>query len=350
MDAPPESPFGVAGAAGRPGMRRIVVTTVVAVACLVLAFRGVDGERMLGLLGRASPAWIAASLALAVVSMAVRCVKLGLLLRPVERIPYRVLLGAELISVLVDTLIPVRANYLVRAWVIGRRSGVRPAFVLGAEVVEKVVEILLLAAGMVALASLVRLPDWAGPPIRLLAVAACGGIVALALLVRWPGLGRAPAAFLARRGPALLRRVGDLLGRTVDGVSQTAARPGALVALLAITAVEWALLASAFAAASRAVGVAIGPLSSAGFLAANHLAFAIPASTSGAIGVYEVTVSTALTLLFGLPKEEALSAVLVAHTVLIAAALLGGAAGFRLAGPARTTAAATAAAPPTPPA
>ncbi len=329
-----ESPFAAAVRNRRIGWRQALIAVGIGVAGMVLAFRGVDRARLLDVLARTSPAFLALAASASVLSIAIRCMKLGALLRPVEAISYRILLSAELVSVLVDTLLPVRTNYLVRAYMIGRRTRVPAAFVLGAEVVEKIAEVLLLTAGLIALGFVVRFPPWAAAPVRLFIAAAGAALVLLVMLVRWPGLGRRPAEWLLGMRAPWWQRIGHWIARLLDGITRTAVRPAALVALLLLTTAEWAALTACFRAAAQAIGVPLTGLQAVGLLAANHLAFAIPASTSGAVGVYEVTVSTALVLMFGMPREEALSLALVAHAILVSVALAGGLVGLRLAPPA----------------
>jgi hypothetical protein len=333
MGAPAESPFAAAVRRRRIGWRQALVATGIGVVCMVLAFRGVDRARLFDLLARTSPGFLLLAASASLLSIAIRCLKIGALLRPVQAIAYRTLLSAELVSVLVDTLLPVRTNYLVRAYMIGRRSRVPAAYVLGAEVVEKIAEVLLLTAGLLVLGLAVRFPPWAATPVRLLIAAAGTALALLVIVVRWPVLGRRPAEWFLRMRAPWRQRIGHWLARMTDGISQTAARPSALLWLLLLTTAEWTALTACFWAAAQAVGVPLTALQAVGLLAANHLAFAIPASTSGAVGVYEVTVSTALVLLFGMAREEALSLALVAHAVLISVALAGGLAGLRLARP-----------------
>jgi glycosyltransferase 2 family protein len=310
---------------------RQLLGIVLAAVCLWVAFRNADPTTLLGVLAGASIPYILLSAAFNLVSAFVKCTKMGVLVRPITRIRYRDLFAAEMVSVLVDTIFPLRLHEFVRAYLLSRRGTLSASFVFGAEFVVKVVEALLLTGGLLALSALAVMPAWAITGIRSMVVLAWMAALFLIVMVRWPTLGNIPFGLLARVKMRGTTRVGQMITDALDGISRTAVKPSALLGVLFVTATEWLLLAGSLWSAALAVGVHLSPVELLGFLLANHLAFAVPSSTSGSIGIYEATGTMTMVLLFAMQQEEALAVVLVAHCVMVTVALLGGFTGLKLA-------------------
>jgi glycosyltransferase 2 family protein len=304
---------------------------LLAAGCLWLAFRGIDTSALLRALAGASFVCILASGLLHLIGACVKCTKIGILVRPVKKLTYRNLFAAEMVSVLVDTLFPLRLHELVRAYFLGRSGKISSAFIFGTEFVVKVVEVLLLTAALFALSALTPMPPWATTSIHLLLAIVWAAGSFLIIMVRWPALGRLPHRLLERVNIRGVSRIGRLLTEVLDGISRTAVRPSALLGVLLVTVTEWTLLSGGLWMAALAVGVTLTPVQLLGVLVANHVAFAIPSSTSGSIGIYEATGTMTLVHLFNMQQEEALAVVLVAHGIMFCVAMLGGGLGLKLA-------------------
>jgi uncharacterized membrane protein YbhN (UPF0104 family) len=219
----------------------------------------------------------------------------------------------------------------VRAYFLGRSGGISSAFIFGTECVVKVIEALLLSVALLVLSAFATMPPWATASIRLLLVMVWAAAAFLFVMVRWPSLGTIPHRLLARIQIRGVSRIGRMLTELLDGISRTAVKPSALLAVLLVTVTEWALLAAALWVAALSLGVHLTPLELLGFLVANHVAFAVPSSTSGSIGIYEATASMTLVMLFGMQHEKALAVVLVAHCIMLSVGTLGGLVGLKLA-------------------
>ncbi len=304
---------------------------VVAIACLWRAFRGIDFTTLLQVLADASVTCIILSAFLNVVSAFVKCTKVGILVRPIKKLRYRNLFAAEMTSVLIDTIFPLRLHELVRAYILGRSGGISTAFIIGAEFVVKVVEALLLTVALLVLSAMVPIPPWAITSIRMLLAMVWAAATFLVVMVRWPALGALPHQLLENMKIKWVSRIGHMLTKMLEGISQTAVNPTSLAAVLLITLTEWALLAAALWFAAFAIQVHLTPLALLGFMVANHVAFAVPSSTSGSIGIYEATTKMTLVMLFGMQQEKALAVVLIAHCTMLSVGTLGGLVGLRMA-------------------
>jgi uncharacterized protein (TIRG00374 family) len=319
----------------RPGNRRhlqLVLSLLLAAACVWLAFRGVDIGQLLDILAGTSW-WLAATAVIALIGMnVVKSAKLGILLRRCRFASLRNIFAAQMVGVLADTIIPFRVQELVKTYVTGKAEGIPVSRVLGAEIITKAIEVLVLCSALVLLAGLHELPGNSAFWIRLLWLGVLGGNVFLFLVSIRTEIG----AWFVRRFSAarsrMLRAVGGQLGHLFSGLRSAAVRPAAVAAVAALTLLEWVSLAAAARITAEAAGISISFPALLGLLTANFIAFALPARSSGAVGVYEAAGTAMLTLVFGMAKAPALALVLLFHFVMLASSVLGGVWGLWLAG------------------
>jgi len=307
---------------------RHVASLVFAGLCLWLALRNVDLQRVSAVLAGTRIVPVLLAVALLISMNAVKCTKMGLLLSPVRRIGLRTLFSAETIAILIDVAFPFRLQELVKSLLISRSERIPTGLVLGAVLADRAVAgvallVLLLVVGLTRTLQ----PGsghllWSGvagaATVVLLVVAvACvpGWFAPLSeRLARWPVAGRA-AVFL---------------GRIVEGLRTAARRPWILASVFAITVAEWALLAAAFWCVARAVAVPLTGRELLASVATIHVAFAVPSTTSGAVGIYEFAGRATLVTAFGMDPELALPLVVAFHVVLLGSGLVAGSVGLML--------------------
>jgi len=299
--------------------------------CLYLAFRGVDRAELGRVLKTASIPMLAGAGILSILMSAVKCTKLGILLRAVRTLHYKVLFAAEMISIIVDISFPLRLQELVRAYIIGRGERIPASFVLGAEMVEKCMEFLCLLGILFALSVCHPLPAWLTLWIRAGAAAAVlmGGF--LALIVARPNLNDWAVNWIERIRIPGISRLCRVLDNVLRGIREAAVRPASMLWVLLVTLIEWGVLAAALWVAARAVGVALSAPQLLGVIAFNMVAFAVPASTSGSVGIYELAGTATLVLIFGFAREQALAVTLALHIVMVGFGALGGMVGLHMA-------------------
>lgn len=262
---------------------------------------------------------------------AVHCTKIIILMAGIRRIRFLSTFSAELVSILVDIVLPMRLQELVRAFIIGRSEGLPASRILGVQVVEKAVELPLLLGLLLLLGSTRPLPAWAMSTVY----AGLGSVtlvmLVLGFVIAWPTVFERPIRWFGRLGFPGARPVSALMFEVLTGMRQASTSVGRFVAIVMITMVEWALLAGALWLAVAAIGVHLSPGELLGLLVASFVAFAVPSSTTAALGIYEFTGKTMLMMLFGMAAEQALAVVVVAHATLVGFGILGGLAGVVLA-------------------
>ncbi len=308
-----------------------LLSLVIAGACLWLALRDVDLRAFGAVMAEASPLLILVAGILSVVVSAIHCTKIRVLMSGAHRLRYRTVLSAELVGILVDTIFPLRLQELTKAYVIGKTEDLRPGKIVGVLVVEKAVEVPLLLALMLTLELSHDLPGWARSTIWV-GLAGAGLVVAVLLLaVTRPELVRRPILWLEGRRFPGAGVASSALEQVLQGMRLGAARPSSLMLVLLITLVEWSLLAATLWIAAAALGVHLGGWETLGLLVTNFVAFAVPAKSSGAVGIYELAGKTMMMMLFGMSAEQALAVVMLAHGTLLVFGTLGGLAGLVMA-------------------
>lgn len=308
-----------------------LLSLVIAGACLWLALRDVDLRAFGEVLAGASPLLILAAGILSVAVSAIHCTKIRVLMSGVHRLRYRTVFSAELVAILVDTIFPLRLQELTKSYVIGKGEGLRPSKIMGVLVVEKAVEVPLLLALMFSLGLSHDLPSWAQSTIWV-GLAGTGLVVLMLLLaVTRPGVIRRPIRWLGEKRMPGARAAGGVLEQMLEGMRLGATRPSALVLIVLITVVEWSVLGASLWLAAAALGVHLGGWETLGLLVTNFVAFAMPAKTSGAVGIYELAGKTLMMMLFGMAAEQALALVMMAHAVMLVFGTLGGLAGLVMA-------------------
>lgn len=305
---------------------RLALTLVLTMGCLWGALRGVSVERLQEVLERLSiPLFLAVGFGTVVVNV-FKCVKVGVLLRPVAKLNFKVLFGAETISILTDVLFPFRLLEVIKGLVIGRSSNLPVALVMGAQVVEKAIEFAVLLSLALAAAFLAPLPAWLEPA-RWLGLAVLFGLGLFILLFRRRLLSGREEQNRSLWG--LLRR---LLAQLADGMRTASVSPRGMVLVLLLTLVEWSLFGFLVWLAGQALEIPLGPTAIISFLVANALAFAFPASSAGSVGIYELVGVETLALVTAVPRAEAFALALSIHVLLVVFGALSGIIGLQLVG------------------
>lgn len=299
-----------------------------AIVCLWLALRNVALDQVSEALGGASPPWILLALALLITMNAVKCTKMGLLLVSVRRVGFRTLFAAETVAIMVDVAFPFRLQELVKSLLISRAERIEIGRVFGAVIADRAVAGVVLGALLVAVGLTHAMPPGADQILWSVAggVVSITGVTILAVVLRsWSD---AVLDRIAHLGIPGLARIAGFVGGVLSGLRSAASRPGILAAVLAITVAEWTLLGAAFWCVSWALGTPLGGEELLASVATVHVAFAIPSTTSGAIGIYEFAGKTTLVAAFGMDPEQALAVVFAFHAVLLVGGLIAGCLGL----------------------
>ncbi len=312
-------------------LRRVLrhgLSLVFVVLCLWLAAANVDLSRVAEALGATSPAWIVLAAAILIGMNAVKCTKMGLLLAAIRRVGFRTLFAAETIAIMVDVAFPFRLQELIKSLLISRSERLPMGRVFGAVVADRAVAGVVLATLLLTVGLIHTLPKGTGQ-VLYSAVAAVVCILVVTILAvvlrRWLDV-----AFerVGRWGiPGILRVIGFASG-VLDGLRAAATRPATLAAVLAITVAEWGLLGASFWCVAQALGMSLSGGELLASVATIHVAFAIPSTTSGAVGIYEFAGKTTLVTVCGMAADQALAVVIAFHVVLLGSGLVAGCLGL----------------------
>jgi len=301
-----------------------LVGLAVALLCLLIAMWGLDPAQLWAQLSVADPLLLFGAGLCALGISGIKGWKLRLLLAGEQRVPLRATVTAELLGVLADIILPMRLIEIIRALVLQRLARVPVGLVLGVQVIEVAVSLLFALGLGASLGLLLPAPAWLSQTMAVGAVVllAIGATVTLLLLK--PRLAELLEQHLQARGGPLFGPIARALETFVRGLRLVAMAPKLLAAVGGLTLLEWVLMAGTLGLAALAVGVQLTPLGVLVLLVANLLAFAIPSSTSGSIGTYELVAKLTLVGMAGLEPHSALAVVLAAHGTLLASGALGG--------------------------
>ena len=254
--------------------------------------------------------WVLVATLLNLISVPLRTVRWRLMFPPAQAPPWRRLTSALLIGQAVNVLAPApRLGDLLRASLVGLGS---TAYALGTLVIEKALDLLLLAALVMLLLSQVTLPAWWQGSGQALVVTAAGAllVVVVTALTRKQML-RILERLEARWPQKWVRRI-LAAARQILG-SLDALRWPVLLPALACSVLLWCLYAAVNYVLLRAIGQQLSVLAALFLLAVLQLGVAVP-SSPGRIGVYHYLCIQALAV-FGVADAPALSYAIALHLI-----------------------------------
>jgi len=306
------------------------VSLLLAGLCLFLALRNVDSSKVLGVVAGADVMWIGPAVLLLLTMNAVKCTKMGLLLSSERRIGFKTLFSAETIAILVDVAFPFRLQEIVKSILISRVERISTGMVLGAVLADRAVAGVALTALLMFVGFTRTIPEEADRALWS-AVTGAASVTTIILLIAWfPNRIQDLLDRTGRRSVPGVKGLLRFVGAMVRGLRIAAQRPWILAGVFAITLLEWTLLGASFWCVSRSVAVPLGGEELLASVATIHVAFAVPSTTSGAVGIYEFAGKSTLVAFFGMEPDLALPLVLTFHVVLLGSGLIAGCLGLLL--------------------
>lgn len=301
---------------------RIWVGVLISAVSLIFLALTVDFVELGRVLATANPWLTLAVIALVPVQMYLRAYRWRLLFPSPTELSMPGVLSALYLGYMINTVVPLRAGELVRAYLVGETEQVSKSTALATVVVEKVLDLGTMALLLFLLPFVLPLPGWAR---------AAAGVAGLALIATALGLlamvlARGAVLGVAERVEArvpLVRRIGarDLVESFMDGFGFVR-RPRLLLGITVWSLVLWTLSALMTYLALLAVDIA-QPFAVAVFLmVAVSLGMAVP-SAPGYVGVFHSTVVVALAT-FGVEATQALAAAIIIHTMVFGVFVIGG--------------------------
>ena len=297
----------------------------VSLIAIVIVIRTVDVAETFEILKRADPLLLLVVLLVIAAQAVIRGWRWRMLLPPRpdgSAVPVRRTISPMLIGYLGNIVLPARLGEAIRAFLVARREDLVPLQAFGATMLERLVDVVVLAL-ISLVAALVLGAEWWIIVIGL--VAGLGGVVVLALLVvlgftrlvdvgRWV-LGK---LHLADR----LERLLGWAGSFATGVDRGRDVPR-LLGVCAVSVVAWVLDASIFYLVGLSLDIELTIAQAVLIGAVAVLATAVPAAP-GYVGTFELA-ATATAVALGIPREEALAMAVLVHIITLIPVAIAGA-------------------------
>ncbi len=287
---------------------------------VIVLLRIVDLERVGHELVTADPWRIAAMLATWLCWLALRPVRMRMLLAataPQAPVGYNDAFGAHALGNALNGLLPMRAGEFAMLWVLNRRAHVPAANALSAIVLDRLCDLVGAVCLLgIAIAALPTRPQAVADGLAAIAATMLVVVALIAIAVHMRAvavvvIGR----MLPRRWHAkLLPRLEALLA----GLS-VLARPAVLLRAVLLTGAIWTVTALSFTFGIGAVWPEVGLASGAFTVGVTALAFLVPAAPGG-VGIFHAAIVFALSF-FAVPAEAALAFALLTHALTLVTGL-----------------------------
>ncbi len=303
----------------------------------LIVVRDLDLGRTAEILSLVQPAPLVAAVVLVALQATARALRWQALLpRRVDgqRVPLAGVAMAMLVGYLGNTVLPARLGELIRAALVAGREAIPVATALGSALLERVIDVFVLALFGLAAAMAIAAPGWVGASAGTAALIAAAALIAIA----------AAAAIAARRGAA--SDTGDTSdNRGGRGGSRVRAIPGSAaftrlagqlasggriadrrrtVAFAAVlTVVAWLIDTALIWCVARSIGLELTPGGAMLVSVVAVLSTAIP-TAPGYIGTFELAAVAAVGL-SGVTGEMALAFAILAHAIAVLPLSIAGA-------------------------
>src|SRR5262245_42309858 len=320
-----ESPFASRTGDTRHAMRGILgsrrfqaaASAVLAIALFAYFLSRVPLREIGASIRSASPAWLAASVAISLSVFMFRSLRWVWILRPLGRVPFVPALRATSIGFAANTVLPARAGEILRPAILARERGLPFAALLASIVFERILDALsqltylgiALASGSGASGGLISSARLRWAVIALAAVA-----VAVALFaVLWREATERVFEQVWRLLPERFRPVARRAAHTfLDGFASL--RTPRLAALVAGGSLAlWFIINVQVYCILKAFGLEL-PLTAA-YVTTSAAVLGLVVPTPGGVGGYHAAVQFALTEVYRVPVSAATGVALIAHAV-----------------------------------
>ena len=301
------------------GKRSIQIAAgfIIGAACVWLALRGVDFQRTGRALAEAHYGYVVLALAAMMLSHYLRALRWRYLLAPVRIVGTGRLFSALMIGYAANSFVPAHLGELLRAFVLGKKSGISAGAAFASIVVERIVDVISLI-GLMALVLIVHpFPPWVELSGALMLA---GALLLLALLIGCKRF-EPQAAALVR---LVLKPLPTQAGRRIEALAlnffagiQPLASAGHYLAAGVLSVAIWVCYAAVYylclAAFDLTMLYSLPWHTGLVVLVLTTVSVVVP-STPGYVGTFHYLCQVAL-LMFGVPASEALSYAIVAHAV-----------------------------------
>ena len=308
---------------------RVLLGIAVSVVATAMLFYLVNPWEVLAALRGADPLAALACLATVVLAMWTKAVRWRLFFPQPDKLRVGALQETLYIGYMVNTVLPLRAGELVRAFLAAETERVPKSTALATVLIEKVLDLGTMALLLFLLGLIFPdLPESARYAAYLSGIGLVIAVACIVFALAARGVATRLALWFEQRVPPLAKLgVAGLLNAFLDGMS-FAQKPGTLAWVAFWTLVQWSISASTVTFALLAVGITgSSPYELLQMtllvLVATNLSMAIP-SAPGYVGVFHGVFVATLSL-FGVREDTATAAAVVEHALVFGAFIVGGA-------------------------
>ena len=284
---------------------------------LVLAFQRVDLAGFVEELKGVNYVWLVPSAVCTLLGYGLRTVRWRVILSGAARAPISTLFPVLMMGFATNNVLPGRLGEFWRAYLLGRKRGVRKTFALASVVVERVFDGLTLILMLTVVAEMVQLPGWSRQIETLAAAVFALATLGLLVLLWKPGLVQAPVHFVVHRfHGGMAAWIEERFDSFVAGLGPLR-RGRVLVAATGLSLGVWLLEGGSYFALSRGLNLGLpAALVMPGLglaLVTINLGIMVP-SGPGYVGTQEFFGTAALGVV-GANAQAALALVVVSHAI-----------------------------------
>ena len=299
--------------------RRIILGFAVSAVFLFFALRGQDYEAIREAFSQVTYWYLIPALGLYFIGLLVRAYRWSILLRPIEQVSPRTLVGINAVGLMANNVLPLRTGEFVRAYALSQRTNITKSTALATIAVERIFDGMALLTFIATSMLFVDLTSQLNRVAELAMVIFGLALVALVLLAKGGRLrDRMLQLALGPLPEAMGARANRMAESFISGLGIFHRwRELTLVSLTSLVA--WGFEASMYYMVARAFGGSIEAVMGIPetLLATGiaNLATLIP-SSPGYVGPYEAAVILVLSGALGLSRELALSYGVLVHVML----------------------------------
>jgi glycosyltransferase 2 family protein len=116
----------------------VIVTTLLSIVCLAWVLNGADLPRIWGEIRHMHWAWVTAAALSEVLLYLLQGWRWGLLLRPIQRVPFGQMVRAIYIGMYANEVLPLRAGELIRCFLLSRSSKIPLSVTFASALIERI--------------------------------------------------------------------------------------------------------------------------------------------------------------------------------------------------------------------
>lgn len=119
---------------------RAALGILISLGFVYFALRGQDFGRIREALGQVNYWWILPALVVYMTGICIRAFRWSLLLRPIQRVPLRLVIPITVIGYMANNVLPLRTGELVRSYVLSKNTGIPKTTALATIAVERLID------------------------------------------------------------------------------------------------------------------------------------------------------------------------------------------------------------------